>query len=83
MSYWVYILINDLSGKHYIGYTSDPKRRLREHNNKTVGRNRFTRKQKGTWNIIYKEEHASKTEAMKRERFLISGKGREWIKSNI
>jgi len=83
MPYWVYILINDLSGRRYIGHTTDPERRLQEHNNKTVGRNRYTRKQKGTWSIIYKKEFASKAEAMKKERFLKSGKGREWIKTNV
>ena len=82
-AFWVYILINDITGKRYIGHTSDLDRRLREHNDKTIGRNRYTRKQKGTWRIIYKEEHTSKSSAMKREIFLKSGQGREWIKSNI
>ena len=83
MPYWVYILINDKTDKRYTGHTSDLERRLREHNDKVVGRHRYTKQQQGTWQIIYKEEHATRAEAMKRERFLKSGQGREWIKANI
>jgi putative endonuclease len=44
---------------------------------------RYTYKQKGPWRLIYSEEHATRSEAMKREKFLKSGQGREWIKDNI
>ena len=83
MPYWVYILTNDLTGRCYTGHTSDLERRLREHNDKVLGRSRYTRKQQGTWRIIYKEEYATRAEAMKRELFLKSGQGRQWIKSNV
>ena len=83
MSYWIYILENNFTERRYIGHTSDLERRLREHNDKVVGRNRYTRKQRGTWRVIYKEEYATRAEAMKRERFLKSGQGRKWIKANV
>ena len=83
MSYWIYILENNLTERRYIGHTSDLERRLREHNDKVVGRNRYTRKQRGTWRVIYKEEYAARAEAMKRERFLKSGQGRKWIKAKV
>ncbi len=79
----MYILINDMTDRRYVGHTSDLDRRLREHNDKIVGRNRYTRKQKGTWRIIYKEEYATRAEAMRREQFLKSGQGRQWVTSNV
>jgi predicted GIY-YIG superfamily endonuclease len=33
--------------------------------------------------MIYSEQYATRSEAMKRERFLKSGQGREWIKQNL
>jgi putative endonuclease len=44
---------------------------------------RYTYKQKGSWRLIHSEEYATRSDAMKREKFLKSGQGREWINSNI
>jgi len=44
---------------------------------------RYTYKQKGPWQLIHKEKYSTRGEAMKREKFLKSGRGREWIKANI
>jgi predicted GIY-YIG superfamily endonuclease len=33
--------------------------------------------------LIHKEKYSTRSEAMKRERFLKSGQGREWIKDDI
>jgi putative endonuclease len=53
--FWVYILKSESTGKTYIGHTSDIERRLREHNDKELGKLRYTRKQKGPWKLIYSE----------------------------
>lgn len=83
MAYWVYILKNETNSKHYVGQTSDLQRRLKEHNHPTLGKNRYTRKQKGPWCLIHSEKFETRTDAIKRERFFKSVQGREWIKENI
>jgi putative endonuclease len=83
MPYWVYILQNEATGKLYKGQTSDLERRLDRHNTHESGSMRYTYKQKGTWRLIHSEKHATRSDAMKREKFLKSGQGREWIRDNI
>ena len=83
MPYWVYILQNETTGKLYKGQTSDLPSRVERHNTHEAGSMRYTYKQKGIWRLIYSEEYSTRSEAMKREKFLKSGQGREWIKSNI
>ena len=83
MAFFVYILESETTGGIYIAQTSDLDRRLAEHNNPQVGKHRYTRKQKGPWRLIYSEEKKSRSEAMKRERFLKGGQGREWIYKEI
>ena len=83
MPYWVYILQNEITGKLYKGQTSDMKSRLERHNTHEFGSMRYTYKHKGPWRLIHSEEHSTRSDAMKREKFLKSGQGREWIKSNI
>jgi len=47
MSYWVYILQSESTGKTYTGQTSDLKRRLNEHNHPAIGQiKRWTRAKK-------------------------------------
>jgi len=76
----VYILYSKSSGKTYVGYSSNPKRRLQEHNfTETSG---FTlRYRPGT--LIYTERFDDKTAAMKREKFLKTGIGRKFIHVKI
>ncbi len=40
----------------------------------------FTVKQRGPWNLIYKEEFDTRIEAMRREKELKSSRGREFLK---
>lgn len=83
MPYWVYILQNETTGKLYKGQTSDLGKRIERHNTHESGSMRYTYKQKGPWKLIYSEKHSTRSEAMKREKFLKSGQGREWIYNNI
>ena len=78
MAYWVYILRNKSTGKLYTGQTSDIGARLDRHNSE-FGKDRYTRKQEGAWELVYSEELETRSAAVRRERFLKSGKGREWI----
>ena len=83
MSYWVYILQSDTTETLYIGQTSDLKKRISRHNSEEKGSTRYTHGQKGPWRLIFSEEFPTRADAMKKERFLKSGQGREWIKANI
>ena len=72
----VYVLKSLVNGRHYTGYTKDLERRLDEHNKGKTKSIRFTK----PFEIIFKEEFNLRLEAARRERFLKSGKGREFIK---
>jgi putative endonuclease len=73
MSYFVYVLRSQKDNRHYIGSTSDIKKRLAFHN---AGLQRST-KARIPFILIYQEEIATKQEALKRERYIKSLKGGE------
>jgi putative endonuclease len=64
--YYVYILLSDKTGQCYLGWTTDLRRRLCEHNDglSTATRNR------GPYRLIYFEAYSHREEAMGRERVL-------------
>jgi len=64
--YYVYLLVNENNEK-YIGYTSDLKRRVREHQE---GRSKYTSQRGSVWRLVYYEAYPSKKIALKRERVL-------------
>ncbi|MBP9751602.1 MAG: GIY-YIG nuclease family protein [Candidatus Moranbacteria bacterium] len=74
--YYVYILQSEKNKRLYKGVTGDLKRRLKEHNSGSVP---FT-KNLIPWKLIYYEVFSNKGDAIREERFLKSGKGRERIK---
>jgi len=78
MPFWVYLIVSE-EGDHYTGHTPDLNRRLSEHNS---GMSHAT-KQGPNWRIVHTEEYSTRGEAMKRERWLKSGIGRQWIEKNI
>ena len=77
--YYIYVLQSKRTGRLYIGHTDNIQRRLIEHNSGLSG---YT-KGRGSWELKYQEEFLTRGEAMKREYFLKSGKGREFIKGKI
>ena len=64
--YCVYLIVNE-KGEKYIGYTSNLKQRLQQHNE---GMNTSTSGQ--TWKLAYAEAYLSETDARKREATLKS-----------
>ena len=56
--------------------TEDLELRLKQHNDKSLS---FWTKRGTNWNLIYKEEFDNKTEALKKERCLNTGVGREYL----
>ncbi len=79
MVYFVYILQSESDHSFYIGYTSDLNRRLEEHNS---GHTRYT-SHKRPWAVAYDEEFNSKTDALKREKFLKKQKNRTFYQKLI
>ena len=71
---YVYVIVSK-EGYQYIGSTTDIKKRLFQHQSKLAG---WTKR--GTeWKLVYKEEFESYSEARKREIWLKTGVGREFL----
>lgn len=74
----VYILKNS-KDKIYIGHTIHLEKRLVEHNiDKTL-----STRHRGPWILLYTEEYPTRSEAMKREKQLKGGQGRQWIRQRL
>ena len=71
----VYVLRSTKDGVRYVGSGEDPAERLRRHNK---GDYRFTKGHR-PWAMVYLEEYSTRAEAVKRERFLKSGRGRKLL----
>ena len=76
----VYILFSENYGKTYVGFTSNLIERFKSHN--YLSKKGYTIKFR-PWKVIYVEFFTTKSEALKREKLLKSGKGREFIKEII
>jgi len=77
MSYYVYILQSLKDIKYYIGSTSNVDRRLSFHN---AGKQRSTRN-RIPFKLVYVEELADKSQALKREKQIKRYKGGEAFKN--
>jgi len=77
--YSVYIIQSEVTGRYYIGFTSNIDDRLKHHNS---GANRST-KSGSPWRLVYKEVFDSKKEAWLREKKIKSYKGGEAFKKLI
>ena len=78
--YCVYVLRSLRNGKHYIGMTGrDPNIRLSEHLRGTAP---WTHRN-GPFELVYQEEDADKEFVRKREKYLKSGHGREFLKKRL
>ena len=75
--YFVYVLRSVKDGRRYIGYTNNIEIRIKVHNEGKV----VSTKNRMPLELIYYEEFEIKKEAMQREKFLKSGKGREFLNS--
>ena len=78
--YTVYILYSFVHDKTYTGYTSDLIQRFYSHNEYS---NTDWSRSYRPWVLVHCEIFETKSGALKREKELKSGKGRDWIKINI
>lgn len=76
MEYYVYVLRSSKFERNYVGFTKNLSKRFRQH---FAGKNKST-KPYLPWVVLFFETFLPKEEALKREKFLKTGKGREYIK---
>ena len=77
--YYVYILSSKKDGHFYIGFTSDLKKRFKEHNKGYVQ----STSPKKPWNLIFYEAYKNKYDALRREKYFKSTKGKTTLKSML
>ena len=75
---WVYIIKSE-EDYIYVGSTTDLQKRIFQHNNKLAG---WT-KRGSNWKVIHTEEFETYSEARKKEKWVKTGVGREFIRKNI
>jgi putative endonuclease len=75
--YYVYAIKSLSKNYIYVGMTNNIERRQKEHND---GENRSTKAYK-PFVLIMKEEFETRVEARRREKYLKSGIGKEFLKS--
>ena len=77
--HYTYVLLSDRDKRFYTGCTSDLRKRVREHSagrvRSTVGRRPLT--------LIYYEACVDRDDALRRERFLKTGKGKRYLKNRL
>ncbi|MBL7927990.1 MAG: GIY-YIG nuclease family protein [Bacteroidia bacterium] len=78
-AHFVYVLKSDKDGRLYVGMTSNLDRRLSEHINGNV----FSTKGYRPWKLVFHEHFPSRDSARKREKYLKSGSGKEWLKKKF
>ena len=77
--HYVYILLSKKDKEFYIGYTSDLKRRLKEHNAKK----NFSTKGRLPFKLIYAEACLNEEDARRREEYLKTTQGNRFLKLRL
>jgi putative endonuclease len=75
--YYVYILYSERTDRYYVGHTSDPERRLIEHN--STNENKFTTKYRPWEMLLFFKVSESRGEVMKMEKFIKKQKSRLFL----
>jgi putative endonuclease len=74
--FYVYVLHSEADHGLYIGFSTDLRRRLAEHQQGAA----FATSFRGPWRLIYYEAYVEENDALGRERYLKSGGGRRFLK---
>jgi len=74
--YYVYVIKSESGNRIYTGYTDNLENRLLQHNKGYSAATKIF----NDWKFIYTEQYDNRSLAMKREKYLKSGKGREVLK---
>lgn len=74
--HYVYLLQSEINNQLYIGYTTNVKQRILEHNR---GDNSSTKAFK-PWKLIFAEIYIEETDAKRREKYLKTNQGSRLLK---
>lgn len=77
--FYVYVLRSETDLALYIGYSTNLRRRLSQH----IGGGALATSYRGPWKLIYYEAYVDQADALGRERYLKSGAGRRFLKSQL
>jgi putative endonuclease len=78
-AYSVYVLYSEKFHRTYAGQTNDIYERIKRHNKGLVN----STKPFKPWDVVYTEKCQTRSDAMRREKWLKSGKGRAFVKTLI
>lgn len=79
MFFYTYVLLSLKDNQFYIGYSSNLKERIKDH---FSGKNTST-KPRLPFKLIYYEAHLSKKDAMRREKYFKTNKGKSSLRQMI
>jgi putative endonuclease len=68
MTFWVYIIQSESSGRYYCGQSTDVERRLRQHNDPEYQLSKTTKRIEGPWKLIWSRGCSDRSEATQLER---------------
>ena len=77
--FYTYVLISKKDGGVYIGQTNNIKSRLKLHSTDKVISTRFRK----PFELALLEKYETRSESYKREQYLKSGQGREWLQKYL
>ena len=77
--FYIYVLHSDADCGLYIGFSTDLRRRLKEHQAGAA----FATSYRGPWRLIYYEAYYEEQDALGREQYLKSGSGRRFLKKQL
>ena len=77
--HYIYILKSSKDGKYYTGFSSDLRSRLKDHHSGNVQ----STKNRRPLGLIYYEAYKEKTQALKREKFLKTTKGKLQLRKQL
>jgi putative endonuclease len=77
--YYTYVLQSEVDGKFYTGFTKDLKLRFEQHNKQLVD----STKDRTPLNLIYYEACIDQNDATRREKYLKTYLGKQFIKKRL
>src|SRR5678815_1504711 len=77
--FYVYVLRSESDSGFYIGFSTNLRARLRQHQNGES----FATSHRGPWKLIYYEAYTEREDAEGREKFLKSGAGRRFLRTQL
>jgi len=77
--HYVYVLRSITDDGFYIGYSANLRKRFKQH----LQGDSFATAYRGPWKLIYYEAYVEQSDALGREKYLKSGSGRRFLRSQL